>query len=300
MQEPRAIGMMISHHEIEHLITSMTDTIRNAAYKVAGERYPEGHRQRSEFFDETGTLIVYDELSVKAILKDALEHYLQFNAGLQNPKGADFNYYLDDSFALIENYIKNSPDTLSYLSAMFAQACGLLASMLAPVIEDLSRSGQSVEKVESFTMNMKESYYLVYGENFDNPETYDPEEDRLDNVDTYQSPEKLKALEKKQSDLKDAEKFSDYLGDVGKLYRPEFTTCYKTLSAGALAERIDEYLERVSKEPHPISSVTAADVTLGNDEHSWQTTIQPLPRHPHIDSDEYHKLTSAYILPELN
>lgn len=294
MQEPRAIGMMISHHEIEHLITSMTDTIRNAAYKVAGERYPEGHRQRSEFFDETGTLIVYDELSVKAILKDALEHYLQFNAGLQNPKGADFNYYLDDSFALIENYIKNSPDTLSYLSAMFAQACGLLASMLAPVIEDLSRSGQSVEKVESFTMNMKESYYLVYGENFDNPETYDPEEDRLDNVDTYQSPEKLEALEKKQSDLKNAEKFTDYVNTLTVIN-------YQDVREKTLAGRIiTQVKEAIASPGYITASFTAADVTLGNDEHSWQTTIQSLPRHPHIDSDEYYKLTSAYILPELN
>lgn len=197
MNKPRVIGMTINHHEIEHTLQHMADVLRNAAYQVANEKYPVGNPKREEFFDETGTLIVMDETSVKALLKDALEHYLMFNATSRSTNSSDFNYYLSDSFAMVSDFISNDPQKLSYLSAQFARACGMLAGCLAPVIEDISNSGQLVEKVESFTLNTDESYYVVFGESVENMETYDPKDDDLSTVDVYQSPEELEGIAKR-------------------------------------------------------------------------------------------------------
>ena len=191
--------MMINHHEIEHILTGMADVIRNAAYKVATERRDAGITGYAEMFDETGTLIAYDEMSIKALLKDSLENYLQFSAGMLNPGGIDFNYYLGDSFKLIEEHVQQNSYILTFLSTQFAMACADLAALLAPVIEDLSLTGQSIDKVESYTINTEESYYLVYGESPDHAETYDPKEDDLSTVDTYQSPQELAQLEQRRA-----------------------------------------------------------------------------------------------------
>lgn len=201
MNQPRTIGMMINHHEIEHTLTQMADVIRNAAYKVAKEKYAND----PEFFDETGTLIAYDEMSIKGLLKDALEHYLQFNAGMQNPQAIEFNYYLSDTFKLVHDHINSEPHTLSFLSAQFAMACGNLAGMLSPVIEDLSRSGQTIEKVESFTMNTDESYYLVFGESPEGIVGYDPSEDDLKSVVINDTPEDLARWEAKKKQIREQE-----------------------------------------------------------------------------------------------
>lgn len=198
--QPRNIGMTINHYEIEHILQQMTDVLRNAAYAVANERYPVGHAKRDEFFAEDGTLLVMDETSIKALLKDALDHYLQFNAVARGGAHSDFNYYLSDSFALVNDYVNNNQHIISFLSSQFAQACGILASTLAPVIEDLSATGHTVEQVESFTLNDKESYYLVKGENPDYVEGYDPKEDDLSTVDTYQSPEELRKIQQRADD----------------------------------------------------------------------------------------------------
>lgn len=191
---PRAIGMTISHREIEHTLQQMADVIRNAAYKVANERYPVGHEKRSTYFDIDGTLMVMDETSIKALLKDAIEHYIQFHAVARNTAASDFNYYLNDSFAMVADHIKNIPQVNSYLSASFASMCGTLAATLSPVIEDLSISGHTVDRVESFVLNTEESYYLVVGENIESTETYDPKDDDLSTVDVYQSPEVLQGI----------------------------------------------------------------------------------------------------------
>lgn len=230
MIKPRRIGMMINHHEVEHILTAMADVIRNAAYKVASVRWPVGHHLRHEYFEEDGTLKMFDDLSVKSLLKDAMDHYLEFHAISRSGTNADFNYYLGDSFGLVANHINSDPALISFLTAQFAMACGTLASSLAPAINDLAQVGQGIEKIESFVMNADESYYLVYGENFDNPETYDPEDDRLDNVDTYQSPEELEALKKrretKEKLAEQLEQYSKKLSDSELIYRPVLnTTC---------------------------------------------------------------------------
>lgn len=229
MNPPRTIGMMINHHEIEHTLTQMADVIRNAAYKVATDRYPKGHPQHEEFFDETGTLRAYDEMSIKALLKDALEHYLQFNAGMQNPKAIEFSYYLNDSFKLIQDHINETPHTLSYLSALFAMACGNLAGLLSPVIEDLSRSGQLIEKVESYTLNTNESYYLVFGENPENAEKYDPKEDDLKGMIINDSPEVLARWEMKKKLIRMTEdelrlELLHTVGQVGKVMNDQIVS----------------------------------------------------------------------------
>lgn len=222
MNQPRTIGMMINHHEIEHTLTAMADVIRNAAYKVAKEKYAND----PEFFDETGTLIAYDEMSIKGLLKDALEHYLQFSAGMQNPQAIEFNYYLSDSFKLVQDHINSESHVLSFLSAQFAMACGNLAGMLSPVIEDLSRSGQTIEKVESFTMNTDESYYLVFGESPESAETYDPKDDDLKSVVIAESPEDLARWEEKKKQIRaqeDNQAYGEYSAALNKAVSEEIT-----------------------------------------------------------------------------
>lgn len=189
--QPRALGMTVNHRELEHILQSMADVLRNAAYAECNERYPVGHLKRAEYFDEVGTLLVMDETSIKALLKDAVEHYLQFHAVARNSAGNDFTYYLGDSFSIVANRINSQPQVLSFLSANFAHMCGQLAGMLSPVVEDLSLTGHGVDRVESFVLNTDESYYLVVGEV---QETYDPKEDDLSTADVYQSPEVLQGI----------------------------------------------------------------------------------------------------------
>lgn len=192
--QPRAVGMTVCHSEIEHTLQAMADVLRNAAYTVAKERYPVGHSKHAEFFDEVGTLQVMDEISIKALLKDAIEHYLQFHAVARNCNPNEFVYYLNDSFEMVSEHINKHPEILSYLSATFASMCGTLAATLSPVIEDLTKTGHGIDRVESYVLNKKESYYLVVGEDLDLVETYDPKDDDLSTVDTYQSPEVLAGI----------------------------------------------------------------------------------------------------------
>lgn len=169
MNQPRVVGMTINHRELDHLLTSISDVIRNAAYKVA----------KPEDFDESGTLIVMEESAVKALLQDALDHYIQFTAGtIINPNNQhlSFNYYLDDSFQMVADYIKQDPTVFSYVSALFAQACGVLSSAIAPAIEDVCSSGQSIEKIDSFTIGSDNSYYVIHGESDDDPNPADEPE----------------------------------------------------------------------------------------------------------------------------
>lgn len=194
----RSIGMTINHIEIEHTLQQMADVIRNAAYKVANELYPLGHGRREEWFDANGTLLVMDEISIKSLLKDAMEHYLQFHTATQNSNPSDFNYYLNDSFEMVSAHITAQPQVISYLSASFASMCGQLAATLAPVIEDLSLTGHCVDQIEAFTLNAHESYYLVMGDNPDLSEQYDRKEDDLSTVDTYQTPDVLEAISQRE------------------------------------------------------------------------------------------------------
>lgn len=269
MNQPRTIGMMINHHEIEHTLTSMADVIRNAAYKVANEKYPIGHSQRDEFFDETGTLIAYDEMSIKSLLKDALEHYLQFNAGMQNPQAIEFNYYLSDSFKLVHDHINSEPHVLSFLSAQFAMACGNLAGMLSPVIEDLSRSGQTIEKVESFTMNTEESYYLVFGESPDSVVGYDPSEDDLKSVVINDTPETLAAWEVKKKQIREQEDnhaYGEYSKALNKavdkeIANPTFESRYRNMVPRVVFNGIKD----------------TSDTGLTEHGHSWPVNVTMLP-----------------------
>jgi hypothetical protein len=266
--QPRAIGMTINHHEIEHTLQQMSDVIRNAAYTVANERYPIGHEKRQEFFDETGTLLVMDETSIKALLKDAIEHYLQFHAVARGGSQADFNYYLNDSFEMIADYVNRNGHIVSYLSAQFASACGVLAATLAPVIEDLSGTGHGVERVESFTLNTQESYYLVVGENPDDAETYDPKDDDLSTVDVYQSPEVLDAIAERN--------YSRALNDIiGETTWPTLKSIYKDDKRLMVNLTMQDF-SKVLHEP-----------------------IVTQPFHRHINSDEYAALNSNFKVPDL-
>lgn len=275
MNQPRTIGMMINHHEIEHTLTSMADAIRNAAYKVATVKYPKEHPQHLEFFDETGTLLAYDEMSIKCLLKDALEHYLQFNAGMQNPKAIEFSYYLGDTFKLVQDHITENPHILSYLSAQFAMACGNLAGLLSPVIEDLSRSGQSIEKVESYTLNTNESYYLVFGEN-PNAETYDPKDDDLKSVVINDSPEVLAQWEEKKKQIRQQEDsqawgvYTEALNEAIKeeIANPTFERKYQNLTPRVVFNGIKDTA---------FGTLVEASHEPAEHGHSWGVNVTMLP-----------------------
>lgn len=189
------IGMLVNHGEIEHLLTSMSDSLRNAAYKVANQIAPKGSEKYDEFFDEVGTLKGYDEDTNKALLRDCLDHYVQFANAYGGTERTDFNYYLESNFLMVQQYVNQHPEVLAYLTSLFARACGILSSVLQPVMEDIYSRGQLIDKIESFITGPENTYYLVYGDNIDNPETYDPKEDDLSDVDCTQTPEELAQLE---------------------------------------------------------------------------------------------------------
>lgn len=220
MTQPRIVGMMINHQEIDHTLTAISDTLRNAAYKVASDKYPVGHAERNEYFEEDGTLKGYDEDSNKALLKDALDHYIQYANHQGDHLRSDFNYYLDDSFQMVSEHINQQPQVMSYLTAQFASACGVLAGALAPVVEDLSNSGQSIDKIESFTVDGEKSYYVVFGEDINNPEAYDPKEDDLSSVVVDDTPEVLAAWEVRKQQIRKDEVY----GELSKQYNKVIDT----------------------------------------------------------------------------
>lgn len=189
------IGMLINHGEIDHLLTSMSDALRNAAYKVANQIAPKGSDKYDEYFDETGTLKGYDEDTNKAWLRDSLDHYVQYANAYGGTERTDFNFYLETNFQMVQPYISQHPEILAYLTSLFARACGILSSVLQPVMEDIYSRGQLIDKIESFVTGPENTYYLVYGDNIDSPEIYDPKEDDLSDVDCTQTPEELAQLE---------------------------------------------------------------------------------------------------------
>lgn len=197
MSNPANIGMLVNSQEINHLITAMSDSLRNAAYKVANEMAPQGSPRYHEFFDENGTLIGYDQDTNKALLHDCLDHYVQYSNAYGSMERTDFNYYLESNFEMVRGYVNQNPQVLSYLTSLFATACGILSSVLQPAMEDIYSRGQMIDKIESFVASPENTYYLVYGEDIDNPETYDPKEDDLSDVDCTQTPEELAKLEQR-------------------------------------------------------------------------------------------------------
>lgn len=205
--------MLIHHGELDHILTSMSDSLRNAAYKVATEIAPKGSQKYDEYFDEDGTLRGYDVDTNKSLLRDCLDHYVQF-ANCTTDR-TDFNYYLETNFQLVQNYVNQRPEVISYLTSLFATACGVLSSMLQPVIENIYSTGQMVDKIESFVTGPENTYYLVYGEDIDNPETYDPKEDDLSDVDVSQSPEELARLKLLEETRREIDRIADeYPGRV--------------------------------------------------------------------------------------
>ncbi len=225
------IGMLINHGEINHLLTNMSDSIRNAAYKVATQIAPKGSDKYDEYFDEDGTLKGYDEDSNKAILRDSLDHYVHYSNAYGSIERMDFFYYLETNFQMVKDYIVSQPNMLSYLTSLFATACGILASALQPVIEDIYSRGQMVDHIESYVTGPENTYYLVYGDDIDSTDTYDPKEDDLSSVVLDDTPEELAKWESKKDHIRATEAFSDQ-----------------------------------------------------------NRVIEPIPYHPHIDSEQYAKL----------
>lgn len=198
MTRPRVVGMLVNHQEIDHLLTQMSDVLRNTAYRLANERYPKGHKDRHQYFDDEGTLIGYDIDSNKALLHDALDHYVQYSRDANPTERLDFANYLQESFQMVAQEIMADQHALSFLTASFASACGILSSVLTPIMDDVACHGQLIDKIESYAVSFENTFYLVHGEDVDNPESYDPTEDDLSTVDCTQTPEELVKLEVKR------------------------------------------------------------------------------------------------------
>lgn len=292
MTQSSNIGMLVNHAEIDHLLTSMSDSLRNAAYKVANEIAPKGSEKYSEFFDDVGTLIGYDEDTNKAMLRDCLDHYVQYANSFGSAERMDFNYYLETNFQMVLPYITSRPEVMSYLTSLFATACGILSSVLHPVIEDIYARGQLIDKIESFVTGTDNTYYLVYGEDIDNPETYDPKEDDLSDVDVSQSPEVLQRLSavetRRREDDKANAAWSEYskslhaaLNEPGALLNHLVKSRYKT-SVHRLhpttgeQEPVSEHTTTFEPEKFP-HFVKVTDQSIRP-----STPPEPLPRHPHI------------------
>lgn len=279
MSQPQVIGMMLDHREIDHLLTNISDSLRNAAYKVATERYPKGSAKHHDFFDEDGTLIGYDEDSNKALLKDALDHYVQFSNEHGQHLQSDFNYYLGDSFQLVEEHINKDPQLMSYLTAQFASACGTLAGALQPVVQDLGNHGQTIDKIESFTIDREKSYYVVFGENVDQPAGYDPKEDDLSSVVIDDTPEDLAAWEVKKQAQFELERIADEVWtDIQN--KNKLVECARLPNTNTAVKQMIAWSELADEiKANPIENVSVK-------------AIVPIPRHPHIDSNTYAKLNN--------
>lgn len=247
MSQPRTVGMLINHRDIDHILTSMSDTLRNAAYKVAKDR---GY---DEMFDETGTLIGYDEDSNKALLKDCLDHYVQYCNVYGSAERTDFNYYLADSFDLVAEYCTQDDRIISYLTSLFSQACGILANVLQPAMADIHACGQLVDKIESYATSFENTFYLVYGEDIDNPESYDPTEDDLSTVDCSQTPEELMKLEVKRI-AKEA--WNEATGDK---------TCGEVLDASPYSNTPNVSFRGIlPRSVNPMTGITKEHISLNN------------------------------------
>jgi hypothetical protein len=190
--------MLVNHQEIDHLLTQMSDVLRNTAYRIANTNHPKGSETYTQFFDEDGTLIGYDIDTNKALLRDALDHYVQYSREPNATERLDFANYLQESFQMVAHEIMADHHALSFLTASFSTACGILSSVLAPVMDDVTCHGQLIDKIESYAVSFENTFYLVHGEDVDNPESYDPAEDDLSTVDCDQTPEELAKIEVKR------------------------------------------------------------------------------------------------------
>lgn len=231
MSTERKVGIMIDSGAIESNLTHMTDAIRNANYKAV---VASGLQQNAdgEYVDADGDNLIMEEGVVKALLQDAVDSYLV--AALPGRNKADpqeFSYYLWDSFPNVAEYIQKEPRISTYVSALFANTCGLLANSLLPAIKDITDHGQTLGHIETFCQGPSTSYYLLIGED---PEVVDTDESHTEAelrrklpIEERRERDKIELIKelgiegyekfvKKQSDLKDDEKFTDYVGILDK------------------------------------------------------------------------------------
>lgn len=171
MNNERKVGIMVDNTAIELNITRMTDSLRNANYQAV---VASGIKENDEgdYLDEDGDNLIMEEGVVKALLHDALDSYIVATLpGKNKTDPNEFTYYLWDSFPNIAEYVANNATIGSYVSALFASTCGILAASLSPAISDITESGLYLADIETFHQDQKVSYYLLTGEPQDQEDT---------------------------------------------------------------------------------------------------------------------------------
>lgn len=289
MSEPRKIGIMVDSKAIEANMTSMTDVIRNANYKTL-EKQKVQPNEDGEYLDAEGENLLMEEGVVKALLRDALDSYLV--AALPGKNKGDpkeFQYYLLDSFPNVAEHVQSDDRINSYLGSLFANTCGLMASTLTPALQDIAAHGQTLEHIETFSIGRSNNYYVLIGEESDQPLDDNPDhavirmtkEERLEHTREQLKLELGPEGYAKHCERMNNERFTDYVGIIGSIPPEE---------ALLLGER---HLKASMRKPGAFGRY----YFTGDDDkptQEWQSKqIEPLPLHPHVSRppDFGYKLT---------
>lgn len=164
MSQVRKIGVMVDSKDIQHNLGQMSDTIRNANYKMLEAKNIKPNED-GEYLDEEGDNLLMSEEDVTALLQDAMDNYLVASVpGSKNHNPQEFQYYLMDSFPNVAEQLQSNPAANTYISALFASTCGMLAAKLTPAIQDIVASDQMVGSIEVFNTGPHNSFYILQGE----------------------------------------------------------------------------------------------------------------------------------------
>lgn len=179
MPQKRNIGVMIDNKSIEHSLGQMSDSIRNANFKMLEAKNIQPNED-GEYIDEEGENLLMSEEDVKSILRDAMDSYLCASVpGSKNHNPQEFQYYLWDSFPNVAEYIQANPSVTNFLSSLFAVTCGELSATLTPAIRDIVSNNQSVGSIDVFNIGPQNSFYVLTGEDEETVEGKDFEVVRL-------------------------------------------------------------------------------------------------------------------------
>lgn len=315
MSQPRKVGVMIDNKDIEANLNYMSDVIRNANYKtlVAGEVKP---NDEGDYLDENGENLLMSEEIVKSLLKDALDSYLvaALPGGKQHSP-QEFNYYLMDSFPNVSNYIQANPEINTYVSALFAMTCSMMASTLSPALQDIVAHGQVLENIETFNIGPANSYYILIGEEADQELDNNPDHNLIKlSKEERAIRHKAELIEelgqegyekhiRKQQQERDNQAFTDYTKRVGEVLDEE-------IKSGGIRRYYSESMidsetgKEIKLDPkkrwqfNPTAPLTLPELT-GTDtfQEAFYPTIvataEPLPRHPHIATESMSLITPA-------
>lgn len=146
--QPYNTAVTVTLSEVNILVNKMAMVICNVSYN---SEYPQ------------------EEEAVKDILRECIDQYLKFCLpSLPKDAVGGFEFYVDEYFVAIKKELFADPQTMPYLNAMFAEACGVMGRQLVLAVRDMEFHGSTVEQIHVHDIQPRQTQmYILEGIRFE-------------------------------------------------------------------------------------------------------------------------------------